>query len=145
MLHLAQVKKNLHSGQLEIELLASQQSENTWKLCQSKFVPLEGIYHFNEGLLTIVELNENWEIISIKEARDWVLDLVQKYLTKWAITPQFVEEEQARVEQWRQELTVQTQDLTRIRLEIETRREQLQELEESLQIEKEKLESESIE
>ena len=51
-------------------------------------------------------------------------------------------EEEARLEKWRQELTVQSQDLARIRLEVETRREELQQLEENLSLEREQLKSE---
>jgi dsDNA-specific endonuclease/ATPase MutS2 len=46
-----------------------------------------------------------------------------------------------RAEQWRQSLTLKSQELGRRALEMEARRDQIQELEENLKQEKEKLES----
>ena len=140
MLYLAQVAKNSNSGNMELQLLAFQKSDNLWGLGNWDSLSLNQGNSLSEGLLVLVECNENQEIISIKDAKDWILDLVHKYLTNSIITPELIKEEQAKVEQWRQELASQNQDLTRRNLEIETRREQLQELEETIKEEKEKLE-----
>jgi hypothetical protein len=78
----------------------------------------------------------------LRNAKDWVLNLVKEYLVEGHSNPKLnlnISEEQTRIEKWRQELTSQSQDLTRIRLEIETRREELQELERTLNWEKEQL------
>lgn len=138
MLHLAQVQRNPTSGEIGLRLLAYQKGDRFWGLGNSKFLPLEedGL---SEGLLILVELSENFNIIEMENAKDWIVNLVQQHLTKEAMTSEFIEAEQARLEQWRQELTSQSQDLTRLRLEMETRREQLQELEANLKLEREKL------
>ncbi|MGK7872853.1 MAG: hypothetical protein AB4426_05930 [Xenococcaceae cyanobacterium] len=141
MIHLAQVQRNPTSSKMELHLLAHQKSEHIWGVSKSESLSLDEENSLSEGLLVLVECSENKEILSIQEAKDWVLGLVKKYLTNGAITPEFVEEEQARVEQWRQEITLQSQDLSRQRLEIETLREQLQDLEASLERDKEKLET----
>jgi chromosome segregation ATPase len=65
---------------------------------------------------------------------------IQKYLIPEVITSEFLHQEEVRIEQWRQEMTAQGLELTRRQLEIETHRDQLQELENSLKQEKEKLE-----
>jgi hypothetical protein len=139
MLNLAQVKKNLISGETELQLLARQKSDCVWEISQSEALPLDQSNCLSEGLLVLVDLGEENRILSITEAKDWVLGLVKQYLTNSAITPEFVKQEQAKIEQWRQEIASKSQDLTRRYLEIETRREQLQELEETLTREKEKL------
>ena len=139
MLHLAQVRRNSTSGKMELQLLAHQKSEFAWAVSESIVLPFEEEEFLNEGLLLLVELCENSHIINVREAKDWVINLVKQYLTKDLITPAFIEAEQLKIEQWRQELTSQSQDLTRLRLEIETRREQLQELEANLRLEREKL------
>lgn len=139
MLHLAQVTKNIQSGKLELQLLVFQKSEFQWIFCEQKNISLSEETLLNEGNLILLELSADGKIISLKEAKDWVLNLINQYLTNGDITPDFIAEEQTRIENWRQELTAQSQDLTRIRLEIETRREELQQLEESLNLEKEKL------
>jgi hypothetical protein len=140
MLHLAQVQNNESVGQVELRLLARQQSENSWAVISPEDIPLTDTNSLSEGLLVLVELSENQEIQSVQPAKDWVLDLVQKYLSI-GITPAFLQEEAERTEQWRQDLTLQSQDLTRRHLEMEARREQIQTLEEDLKREKQQLEA----
>ena len=139
MLHLAQVQNNESAGGVELQLLARHNSEHTWAVINPETIPLTHSKSLGEGLLVLVDLSENYEILSIQQAKDWVLDLVQKYLTI-EVNPTFLQEEAERVEQWRQDLTLQSQDLTRRNLELEARREQLQTLEEELKQEKQQLE-----
>lgn len=141
MLYLAQVQKKGFLGKAELRLLASQKSETTWTvlseadtLLSSKADP------FAEGMLVLVELDENRQVLSIKEATEWVLDFIQKYLAM-GITPAFLQQEAERAEQWRQSLTLQSQELGRRSLEVEARREQIQVLEENLKREKQELEA----
>jgi hypothetical protein len=135
MLNLAQIKKNLTSGSIELELLAQQKSESSWKLCQPKSFSIKTPISLQEGALVLVEFGENSEIREIKEAKDWVLNLIQEYLTNTTINSDFLQQEQERLEKWQQELTAKSLDLTRQRIEIETRREQLQQLETTLKSE----------
>ncbi len=139
MLYLARVKRNVISGETQLQLLARQFSDENWKICDRQSLPLHHELGYSEGLLVLVKLDRKNEVIEINEAQNWILELVEKYLSKTKITPEFVKKERERIEQWRQELASQSQDLTRRSLEIETRREQLQELEETLMREKEKL------
>ena len=92
------------------------------------------------GVLVLVEIGEEQQIISIQEAKEWILTILQQHLTRNAINPQFIKAEQSKVEKWRQEITAQNLDLNRRALEIETRREQLQELELQLKRDREELE-----
>src|SRR4028119_923120 len=138
MLHLAQVQKNKSVDGLELRLLARQHSENTWALINPENVSCTNTDSFNEGMLVLVELSDKQELISIQNAKDWVLDFVHKYLVT-GVSPTFLQEEAERIEQWRQDLTLQNQDLTRRHLELEARREQLQTLEEELKQEKQQL------
>jgi hypothetical protein len=139
MLHLAQVQNNESVGRLELKLLARQQSENSWTVINPEIVPFTNTNSLNEGLLVLVELSDNQQVMSIQNPKDWVLDIVQQYLTT-GVSPTFLEEEAIRAEQWRQDLTLQSQDLTRRNLEMEARREQIQTLEEDLKREKQHLE-----
>jgi septal ring factor EnvC (AmiA/AmiB activator) len=139
MLHLAQVQNNESVGGVELLLLACQQSENSWTVINPETSLLTNINLPSAGLLVLVELSDNQEILSIQHAKEWVLDLVQKYLTG-GTTSTFLQEEAERAEQWRQDLTLQSQDLTRRNLEMEARREQIQSLEEDLKPEKHQLE-----
>ncbi len=128
--------------------MAVEESKLQWTLCHEKFIPLDNSNNFAEGTLILVELNENNQIIRLRDVKDWILNLVREYLVEGHSNPTLninISEEQARIEKWRQELTSQSQDITRIRLEIETRREELQELERTLNWEKEKLKSNKLE
>lgn len=138
MLHLAQVQNNDSGEGVELRLLARQQSENSWVVINSESVPLTNTNFLNEGWLVLVELSDNQEVLKIQDAKDWVLDVVQKYLTN-GVTPTFLREEAERTEQWRQDLTLQSQDMTRRHLEMEARREQIQTLEEDLKRDKQQL------
>lgn len=144
MLHLAQVQKQELSGKLILRLLAFQEAEYTWVIIADENVipPAEVMLLGNsakglsEGLLVLIELSPTGEIQSIENATSWVLEIVQIYLTS-GITPAFLQQETERTEQWRQNLTLQNQELSRRSLEVEARREQIQALEESLKREKE--------
>ncbi|MBF2055895.1 MAG: hypothetical protein IGQ45_01465 [Cyanobacterium sp. T60_A2020_053] len=137
MLHLAQVVKNSISERLELHLLAEETSANQWQFCHEKYISLSQQDQLNLGLLILVELGENDHIIHYENAKDWVLNLIRQYLAEGKIeNVDFLQQEKVKIEKWRQELTSQSQDLTRIRLEIETRREELQELENKLSLER---------
>lgn len=132
MLHLAQVQKQGPEGLAELRLLALQEAEHTWALIADEvFIPMTEALTLSEGLLVLVELSPTGKISSIQEATTWVLYLVQTYLTS-GVTPIFLQQEAERAEHWRQNLTLQNQELARRSLELEARREQIQALEESL-------------
>ena len=139
MLYLAQVKKNTSSGETQLELLAEKKADNIWYLKDSKYLSSTQEIAWSEGVLVLVECDNNYQTIKIQEAKDWVLSLVENFLSSNAISPEFVEREKLKIEEWRREIAAESQDLTRRYLEIETRREQLQELEEKLQREQQKL------
>lgn len=139
MLNLAQVQIDSNSGKIQLQVLARQQSEYVWEVGNSDTLLLDKESSLGEGVLVLVEMGQDREIISIQEAKDWILSILQQHLTKNAINHQFVAAEQSKVEQWRQEITAQNLELNRRALEIETRREQLQELEQTLKQDREEL------
>jgi hypothetical protein len=120
-------------------LLARQQEDGTWSVGESSIVPIERPIPYADGVLVLTELTPAGEVSTPREARDWILEVIEKYLSSDAITPEFVSREEQRIERWRQEITVGSLELTRRNLEIETRRDQLQELEASLKLERERL------
>jgi hypothetical protein len=137
MLHLAQVQKQALSGKAELRLLARQEAEYLWAVITEELViPAAEAITLSQGLLVLLELSPTGEIESIQDAAHWVLELVQTYLT-CGITPTFLQHEADRAEQWRQNLTLQNQELARRSLELEARREQIQALEESFKRDKE--------
>lgn len=136
MLYLAQVQKKGLLGKVGLQLLARQRSENAWVLLPEEETILSAeANNLNEGLLVLVELTATHQVLSVKDAKDWLLDIIQKFLVS-GITPAFLQQETERAEQWRQSLTLQSQELDRRALELEARKEQIQEMEEKLKREK---------
>jgi hypothetical protein len=136
MLYLAQVHKNEFLDQHQLRLLARQEGENFWALIpEEAFILLGKGNTMSENLLVIVQLSPTGDIDRIEDATNWVLYLVQTYLTT-GMTPDFLRQEADRAEQWRQNLTLQNQDLARRSLELEARREQIQALEETIKRDK---------
>lgn len=139
MLYLAQVQVNLDSSEIQLQLLARQESEYVWSVGNSETLVLTKESSLCAGVLVLVEMAQDRQIISIQDAKEWVLSILQQHLTKNAINSQFIATEQSKVEKWRQEITAQNLELNRRALEIETRREQLQELEQELKRDREEL------
>ena len=139
MLYLAQVQVNSTSEAKQLQVLARQESEYVWSVDNSETLLLTRESSLGGGVLVLVEIDDNRQIISIQDAKEWVLSILQQHLTKNAINSEFIATEQNKVESWRQEITAQNLELNRRALEIETRREQLQELEQELKREREKL------
>jgi predicted RNase H-like nuclease (RuvC/YqgF family) len=139
MLHLAQVQNKNPDGKATLRLLAFQKSEHLWAL-----VPETDIVHsseqieFDHGTLVLVELTVNRLVKRIRDATPWIVEVVEQYLTV-GITPSILRAEVERAEQWRQSLTLQSQEIGRRALEVEARRDQIQELEEYLKQEKRQL------
>jgi hypothetical protein len=142
MRYLAQVHKNEFLEQRQLRLLARQEADNMWVIIpEEAFILLGKSSILAEKLLVLIELSPTGDINRIEDATNWVLSLVQTYLVN-GVTPDSLQQEFERAEQWRQHLTLQNQDLARRSLELEARREQIQALEESLKKDKGEIPSE---
>ncbi|BAY64826.1 hypothetical protein NIES22_49260 [Calothrix brevissima NIES-22] len=136
MRYLAQVHKNEFLEQYQLRLLAREEAEHIWSIIPEEAVILLGKGNtMSERLLVLVELSATGDIERLEDATNWVLHLVQAYLST-GVSPDFLQQEAERAEHWRQTLTLQNQDLARRSLELEARREQIQALEESLKRDK---------
>jgi predicted ATP-grasp superfamily ATP-dependent carboligase len=150
MLYLAQVQNQRILGELALQLLACQNADETWAILAEESLltlPTEFVKNsnksvaniLNQGVLVLAEIGENGEVLDVRSATNWLLELVDKYLTT-GITPEFLQQEAQQAEEWRQSLTLQSQALSRRSIEVEARREQIQNLEAKLQQEKQLLE-----
>jgi response regulator RpfG family c-di-GMP phosphodiesterase len=144
MRHLAQVQRAETSQPTVLRLLAVQKAEYTWAILPT---PLDLTFdgaslasHYHHQSLVLVDLSDTQEIQHVEEALPWILQIVDEYLTK-GLSPTTLQEEVERAEQWRQSLTLRDQELGRRTLELEARRDQIQELEKNLQEGKERLEA----
>ncbi|MEG4068865.1 hypothetical protein QUA27_11705 [Microcoleus sp. Pol14C6] len=151
MLYLAKVQSQEVLGEASLQLLACQNADGTWAIIGEQNVltlatdfvknPNNSAANFlNEGVLVLANVDEKSQVLHIQAATNWVLQLVEKYLTT-GFTPDFLQQEAQKAEDWRQSLTLQSQELSRRLIEVEARREQIQNLEAKLQQEKQLLES----
>jgi hypothetical protein len=144
MRYLAQVTKKGFSGDAELRLIARQKLGYAWTvLAEPESLPCGPTDGFGEGAFVLVTISETRQILALENAKDWLSEIIQLFLMN-DITPTFLQEEAERAEQWRQTLTLQSQDLDRRALELEARREQLEQLEETLKREKKQMESLAI-
>ena len=134
MLYLAQVTKNPYLNELELQLLVMKTDEHLWQKTSGTLYMenRETLQRFNEEVLVLVEVDENKQILQINSATNWILDIVEEFLSEPRLTPEFIQQEEERMEKARQEITSKNLDLTRRQLEIETQREQIQAVESSL-------------
>ncbi|MCT7966192.1 hypothetical protein NG799_07580 [Laspinema sp. D1] len=140
MIYLAQVQKKGFLGKTGLRLLACQKSGDIWALVsETEPILTTESNAFGEGILVLAEITTGGQIRSINEATEWAINLIQQYLTK-GLTPDFLQDQADEIEQWRQSLTLQSQELSRRALELEARRDQLQALEEKLKKEQRRLE-----
>ncbi|WNZ21939.1 hypothetical protein HJG54_03025 [Leptolyngbya sp. NK1-12] len=148
MWHLVQVKRNDPEGKAYLQLLAQQKAEHAWTVVSDEGNDLcidsstDGFAEngYLEGALLLAELTTSRQVQRVQDATPWILELIEQYLGA-GVSPALLQEEVQRAEQWRQSLTLKSQELQRRALEMEARREQIQELEENLKQEKEKLEA----
>ncbi|MEM1238392.1 MAG: hypothetical protein AAGI45_00990 [Cyanobacteria bacterium P01_H01_bin.26] len=140
MQHLAKVCHTTSEGALVLQFLARQLEDYLWELSIGDKEAVSTLpVAFNEGTLVLVELDTSNQVVEIQEATDWILDLVSQFLTQ-GVTPQFFHQEVERAEQWRQSLTLQSQEIRRRALETAARRDEIQALEKKLRLEQEELE-----
>ena len=145
MLHLAQVQKQGLSGEPVLRLVARQESGYTWALItETEVIPATEASEYNDGFLLLVELSPTREVLRIENATDWVLDVVDHFLSI-GLTPDLLQQEKERIEQGLQSVTLEKQELARRSIELEARREEIQQLEVKLQKQIQSLEAENQE
>lgn len=141
MYYLAKVSRASFLGGATLQLLAKQIKDYLWeRLPQEREIETDLVVGFNEGTLVLAQMNEAGnQVTAVEDATAWVMGLVDAFLVR-GITPEFLEQEVERAEQWRQSLTLQSQEVERRALETAARRNEIQELEKNLKTERAELE-----
>jgi chromosome segregation ATPase len=145
VLYLAEVQKQKGSllgggGKTELKLLACQQSDQNWNNVPEETIAAEGEAKLNDGALVLVELSSNRQIQRIQEAGRPLVNILQNF-SRQLKNFKLKEDE---IEQWKQSLMFQVQELNRREMDLDARLEQLQEQEDkfqTLEAEKEAVES----
>lgn len=147
MLYLAEVQKPKTGflgggGKAELKLLACQRTEQSWTVERTEeVIPAEEANSFNDGALVIVNLVNRLVKGEIEPAGDRVATILQNF-SRLLEKSKNQEEE---IEQWKQSLTFQSQEMNRREIELEQRLDQTQAREEELAlIEQQRQELESV-
>jgi chromosome segregation ATPase len=134
VLYLAEVQKQkgglLGGGsKTELKLLACQRTDQNWSAGSEEIITAEEASKLNDGALILVELNPQRQVQRIQEAGRPLVNILQNFsrqLEKFKLK----EEE---IDQWKESLTFQAQELNRREIEMEMRLEQLQQMEDDFQ------------
>ena len=131
VLYLAEVKKQskglIGGTKTELKLLAFQRNDQSWSAVRGEeSIACESLSHLGEGALVMVNLRDNRQIQETPEpAGAQLVRLLQK-LSRLMDKSKEQEEE---IEQWKQSLTYQSEELARRELEMESRIEQIEQME----------------
>ncbi|WP_118162521.1 pilus motility taxis protein HmpF [Nostoc sphaeroides] len=134
MLYLAEVQKQKGGllsggGKTELKLLACQRTDQNWSTVSEEVIGAEDASKLNDGALVLVELNPNRQVQRIQEAGRPLVNILQNFsrqLEKFKL-------KEDEIDQWKQSLTFQAQELNRREMDMEVRSEQLQNMEDELQ------------
>ncbi|WP_017318783.1 pilus motility taxis protein HmpF [Mastigocladopsis repens] len=134
MLYLAEVQKQKGGllgggGKTELKLLACQRTDQSWGTVSEEVIAAEEASKLSDGILVLVEMNPNRQVQRIQEAGRPLVNILQNFSRQ--VEKFKVKEEE--IDQWKQSLTFQAQELNRREMDMETRLEQLQQKEDEVQ------------
>jgi chromosome segregation ATPase len=134
VLYLAEVQKQkgglLGGGsKAELKLLACQKTDQNWNPVTEEVIAAEEASKLNDGALVLVEINPNRQVQRVQEAGRPLVNILQNFsrqLEKFKL-------KEDEIDQWKQSLTFQAQELNRREMDMEVRLEQLQQAEDDFQ------------
>lgn len=132
MLYLAEVQKKsglLGAAKAELRLLACQRGEDRWQtLANEQVIPIDKAGDYGHGMLVLADVGNNNQIQRIQDAIRPILAVFQNY----SRSQDKLKEKDEEVENWRQSLTFQSQELSRRQMEMEAQLEEVQQIEEQM-------------
>lgn len=134
VLYLAEVLKKsgfVRSPKVEFKLLACQRAENNWTAVPNDEVITapDDCAGYSGGALVMLELSGSKQVQRHSEAGRQLVTILQNF-SRLQDRSKSQEEE---IEQWKESLTYQSQELNRREMEMEARQEQLQQMEEDFE------------
>ncbi|MEL6402206.1 MAG: hypothetical protein AAFR26_24500 [Cyanobacteria bacterium J06626_4] len=146
MRYLAKVERASFLGNAVLQLLARQVDDYLWeRLPQEKSVETSIALGVGDGAIVLVNMEpEADKILAVEDVVPWLLAIIEQFLAQ-GVTPEFLTQEAERAEQWRQSLTLESQEVERRALETAARRDEIQELERNLKTAREDLDQREAE
>lgn len=139
VLYLAEVGKRggLFGGnKVEFRLIAFQRPDDGWQvLPEEEVIASDKTCDFATGALVLLDLNNSRQVQRIQESTQRLLG----FLREFSRLQERYRTQEAEVEQWKESLSIQSQELSRRQQEFESRQDQLQQLQmELMQLEEQK-------
>ncbi|MEA5528777.1 pilus motility taxis protein HmpF [Dolichospermum sp. UHCC 0684] len=129
MLYLAEVQKQksglLGSGKSELKLIACQRNDQNWSPIPDEMIIADQASKLNDRALVLVELSPNRQVQRIQDAGRPLVNILQNFSQQ--VQKFKLKEEE--IDQWKQSLMIQAQELNRRETEMEFYWEQVQRLE----------------
>lgn len=129
MLYLAEVQKQktfIGTLKTEIKLLAFQRTDQSWNPVQTEeVIPTEEGSNFNAGALVLADLNANRQIQRVQEAGRPLVSILQSFSRQLEKSKGQEDE----IEQWKESLRFQSEEMSRRQMEMEARLEHLEQIE----------------
>lgn len=131
MLYLAEVQKQksgfMGAAKAEVKLLAFQRADQSWYPVQGEeIIPAEESSSFSSGALVLADLNANRQVQRIQDAGRPLVSILQN-LSRQLEKAKGQEDE---IEQWKESLRYQSEEMNRRHMEMEARLEHLEQIEE---------------
>ena len=130
MLYLAEVQKQKGGllsggGKSELKLIACQRADQNWSPVPDEMIVTDEASKLNDGALVLVDLSPNRQVQRIQDAGRPLVNILQNF-SRQVEKFKFKEEE---IDQWKQSLKLQIQELNRREIEMESRWDEVQKLE----------------
>ena len=133
MLYLAEIqkqsKKFMGGVETNLKLIACRHNDS-WSLVDNQSIDTDSSHDFGNGTLVIVNLDKNRKLEGkIELASPKILTILKNFTRLLKKT----KDQEQEIEQWRESLAIQGEELSQRQLEMETRLEQVERMEEEFQ------------
>lgn len=131
MLYIAEVQKQskgfMGGVETKLKLLACQRNDQSWSIISgNELISTEEVSDFGDGALVVVQLGVNRQVQSKPElASNRVVSVLQGFSRLLEKT----KNQEQEISQWKESLTIQSEELSRREIEMEARFEQVEQME----------------
>ena len=134
MLYLAEIQKQtkgfMGGVETKLKLIACQRNDRSWSFVSNEFVTTDRADILGEGALVVLDLGVNRQIQgSIESASPTIVNVLKNFSRLLEKT----KDQEQEIDQWKESLTIQSEELSRQKIEMETRLEQVEQIEEEFQ------------
>ena len=111
----------------KLRLIACQRNDRSWSFVSNEFVTTDKANTLGEGALIVLDLGVNRQIQgSIESASQTIVGVLKNFSRLLEKT----KNQEQEIGQWKESLTIQSEELSRQKIEMENRLEQVEQMEE---------------